>query len=58
MHHMKLDDHSTSYTKLVNDLTENVKLISTKGLTEDLINRCSILNGVKYFSEIDGSQSY
>ena len=33
-----------------------VKLISTKGLTEDLINRYSILNSGKYFAE-DGSQN-
>ena len=27
-----------------------VKAISTKGLTKDLINKFSILNGAKYFS--------
>ena len=29
---------------------EKVKAISAKGLTKDLINKFSILNGVKYFS--------
>ena len=27
-----------------------LKIISTKGLTADLINKYSILNGAKYFS--------
>ena len=31
---MKLNDHITSYTKLINDITGEVKLISTKGLTK------------------------
>ena len=29
---------------------KKVKIISTKGLTKDLINKFSILNGAKYFS--------
>ena len=43
-------------TKL-EDLEKNVKLIITKGLTENLINEFSILNGAKYFSS-DGLQKY
>ena len=34
----------------LNELSEKVKAISTKGLTKDLINKFSILNGAKYFS--------
>ena len=34
----------------LNELSKKVKAISTKGLTKDLINKCSILNGAKYFS--------
>ena len=30
--------------------SEKVKEISTKGSTKDLINKFSIVNGVKYFS--------
>ena len=33
----------------LNELSEKVKAISTKGLTKDLINKFSILNGAKYF---------
>ena len=33
-----------------NDLTEKVKAISMIGLTKDLINKFSILNGSKHFS--------
>ena len=29
---------------------KNLKAISTKGLTKDLINKFSIINGAKYFS--------
>ena len=32
-----------------NEICEKVKAISTKGLTKYLINKCSILNGAKYF---------
>ena len=33
----------------LNELSEKVKAISTKGLTKDLINRYKILNDAKYF---------
>ena len=36
--------------KRLNELSKKVKEISTKGLTKDLINKWSILNGAKYFS--------
>ena len=32
------------------ELSKKVKVISTKGLTKDLINKFSSLNGEKYFS--------
>lgn len=47
----KVTDHITSYTKLTNDLSANVKLISTKELKKYLINRYSVLNDAKYFAE-------
>ena len=34
----------------LNELSKKVKAVSTKGLTEDLINKFSILNGAKHFS--------
>ena len=34
----------------LNILSEKVKAISAKGLTKDLINKFSVLNGAKYFS--------
>ena len=34
----------------LNQLSEKIKTISTKGLTKDLINKFCILNGTKYFS--------
>ena len=34
----------------LNELSKKVKVISTKGLTKDLINKLSIFNGAKYFS--------
>ena len=34
------------------DLSNKVKAISTKGLTKDLINKFSIVNGAKYFSSV------
>ena len=43
--------------KKLNDPAEKVKLVSTKGLTKDLINNYSILNGGKYFGE-NGSENY
>ena len=39
------------------DLAKKIKLISIKGLTEDSINKYSILHGAKYFSS-DGLQNY
>ena len=33
----------------LNKLSKKVEAISTKGLTQDLINKYSILNGAKYF---------
>ena len=52
----KLNDHLNFYTKLMNEPSGEVKLISTKGLTKDLMNEYSILNGEKYFGE-DGSKN-
>ena len=40
----------TSNKKELNELSKEMKAISTKGLTKDLINQFSILNGAKYFS--------
>ena len=40
----------TSNKNELNEVSEIVKAISTKGLTKDLINKFSILNGAKYFS--------
>ena len=34
----------------LDELLVKVDLVSTKGLTKDLINKYSILNGAKYFS--------
>ena len=42
-----LNDHITSYTKLIIGLSEKFELIPTKGLTKDLKNEYSILNGAK-----------
>ena len=36
--------------KELNELSKKFKAISTKGLTKDLINNFSILNGAKHFS--------
>ena len=41
----------------LNNLSKKVRAISTKGLTKDLINKFSNLNGAKYFS-IGIFQSY
>ena len=41
----------------LNDLSENIKLISTIGLTKDLINDYSVLNSWKYFSS-NGLNNY
>ena len=45
----KLKDVTSNKNEL-NELPKKVKAISTKGLTKDLINKFSILNGAKYFS--------
>lgn len=42
--------------KKLNNLSGEIKLLSTKGLTKDLINEYSIVNSAKYFSD-GGSQS-
>ena len=41
----------------LDELSEKVKITSTKGLTKHLIGKYSILNGAKYFS-LDGLQNY
>ena len=33
----------------LNEISKNIKAISTKGLTKNLINKFSILNDSKYF---------
>ena len=45
----KLKDVTSNKSEL-NELSKKVKTVSTKGLTKDLINKFSILNGAKYFS--------
>ena len=45
----KLKDITSNKNEL-NELSKKVKAISTKGLTKDLIDKFSILNGAKYFS--------
>ena len=45
----KLKDVTSNKNEL-NELSKKIKVISTKGLTKDLINKFSILNGAKYFS--------
>ena len=54
---MKPNGHITFYAKLINDLSGQVKLISTKRLTKDLINWYSIINGANYFAG-DWSQNH
>ena len=41
----------------LNKVSEKIKVISTKGLTKDLIHKFSIVNGAKYFS-LGISQNY
>ena len=41
----------------MNDLEKKVKIISTKRLKADLLNKYSVLNGAKYFSS-DRLQNY
>ena len=45
----KLKDVTSNKNEL-NELSKKVKAIPTKGLTKDLIDKFSILNGAKYFS--------
>ena len=48
----KVNSNNTSHAEFntkLDDLERNVKIISTKGLTADMINKYSILNGPKYF---------
>ena len=56
----KVASSKTTYiavkTKL-DDLEKKVKIISTKGLTGDLISKYGILNAAKYFSS-EGLQNY
>ena len=53
---MKRSNHVTSCTKLINDLSGEVKLIPTKGLTKDMRNVYGILNCAKCFVD-NGSQN-
>ena len=53
---MKRSDHVTCCTKLINDLSGEVKLIPTKELTKDLRNVYGILNGAKCFVD-NGSEN-
>ena len=43
----KLNDVTSNKNQL-NELSKKIKAISTKGVTKDLINEFSILNGAKY----------
>ena len=52
----KIKKHVLAENEL-NELSEKVKAISITGLTENLINQFSILNGAKYFS-LGISQNY
>ena len=45
----KLKDVPSNQNEL-NELSKNVKAISAKGWTKDLMDNCSILNGAKCFS--------
>ena len=53
----KISYHGTSHTKLINDLTSEANLISTKGLTKDLRNKYNIINDSKDFF-LDELQTY
>ena len=54
---IKLNDDITSYTNPINDLSEQMNLISTKGLTRNLINSHDIPNSANIFFK-DGSQNH
>ena len=43
----KLNKYVTLNKNDLNDLSQNVKAISTKGLTKDLMNKFFTLNGAK-----------
>ena len=43
---VKKTDYNTKFT----EIEKKIKAISTKGLTKDLIDKFSIVNGAKYFS--------
>ena len=45
----KLNDHITSYTKLINNLSRRSLIISTKKLTQKLLNEYSFFIGKNYF---------
>ena len=47
----------TSHKVQLNEISKKAKAISAKGLTKDLINKFSILNGAKHFS-LGISQNY
>ena len=49
-HEKKLDEHITYHTKLITDLSGEIKLTSTKKLTS-LINGYNILNDANSFVE-------
>ena len=53
----KLNDHRTSYRKLINYLSREIKLISKKGSKIDLEKGNNVLNDTKYFSE-NGSKNH
>ena len=40
----------TDYNTKITEIEKKIKSISTKGLTKDLIDKFSIVNGAKYFS--------
>ena len=51
----KVTSNKTKHVLVVNelhDLSEKVELVSTKGLTKDLINGYSIPKGAKYFFQV------
>ena len=49
----KLNDHTSTITKLTNDLLKKFKKISSQGLTKDLIGQYIIFDDAKYFLMID-----
>ena len=53
----KVNPNKTRHIEVNTKLEKKLKIISTKALTADLINKYSILNGAKYFSS-NGPQNY